>query len=288
VQLQSHLAKLFASGLGKIIEAKMKLIRCNYGEFIQQQVIGPITWPFFDLLVIHQGQVEITIKEKTKFTLARGEALLIYPNTYFSGRVLSETSLASVQHFSFTPSGNHVDLPYLDSFRKLSNGAKFYLIDSSTLADIERSLAYNQTMLPADFIDQMQVNLLHLILGQLSHQKSVALLESKYKTSLNSLVDSFASAPEQPIKIENMAAKINLSPSHFRAEFFKHYGEPPQRYLLRLRMKAACQLLEQGQIPIKSISINLGYEDISYFYRHFKKIVKTTPLLYRKQKLVIG
>jgi len=267
---------------------KMKLLRCSYGEFTQKQTIGPITWPFFDLLVIHQGQVEIIITEKTKFTLARGEALLIYPNTYFSGNVLSETSLASVQHFSLTSSDNHFELPYLDSIRVLSKGAKFYSIDSLALADIERSLAYNETMLDANFIEQMQVNLLHLILGQLAHQKSAALLESKYKTSLNRMVDSFAAVPEQPIKIEAMAAQLNLSPSHFRAEFVKLYGEPPQRYLLRLRMKAACQLLVQGQLPIKSISATLGYEDISYFYRHFKKIVKTTPSLYRQQKQVIG
>ena len=85
-----------------------------------------------------------------------------------------------------------------------------------------------------------------------------------------------------------MAAEVNLSKSHFRAQFSKIYGEPIQRYLLRLKMKVACQQLEQSQLPIKHISANLGYEDISYFYRHFKKLVNTTPALYRQQKQVIG
>jgi AraC-like DNA-binding protein len=265
----------------------MKLHRCSYGEFVKQKIIGPITWPFFDLLVIHQGQVAITIANETQYKLARGEALLIYPNSYFSGKVLSETSLASVQHFSLTPSDNDA-LPHLDSYKALSNGAQLYSVDGLVITDIERSLAYNQTLLPTDFIAQMQVNILHLILGQLSHEEQYMPSVSKHKGSLNQLVDSFLLHPEQPIIIDHMAAEINLSPSHFRAEFVKRYGEPPQRYLLRLRMKVACQMLEQGYLPIKTISAALGYDDISCFYRHFKKIVKTTPLLYRQQKRVIG
>lgn len=266
----------------------MKLLRCSYGEFTQQEAIGPITWPFFDLLVIHQGQVEITIKEGIKFTLARGESLLIYPNTYFSGRVLSKVSLASVQHFSLTSSENLLPLSHLDSLKNLSNDAKTYSIDNLVMTDLERALAYNKSLLSTSYIEQMQVSLLHLILGQLLYQKHDLLPNSRYKAAFNHLVDSFAEKPEQSIKIEELSSQLNISPSHFRAEFFKLYGEPPQRYLLRLRMKAACQLLESGQLPIKSISANLGYDDISYFYRHFKKLVKTTPLQYRQLKRVIG
>lgn len=102
------------------------------------------------------------------------------------------------------------------------------------------------------------------------------------------MVDGYVAKPQQSINIENMALQLNLSPSNFRAKFQKLFGEPPKRYLLRLRMKAACQLLEQGQLPIKSISASLGYDDIGYFYRYFKKIMKTTPLQYRKRKQVIG
>lgn len=266
----------------------MKLLRCSYGEFTQQQIIGPITWPFFDLLVIHQGQVVITVANQTPYKLARGEALLIHPNSYFSGKVLSQTALASVQHFSLGSTSPKAEQSYLSAFVGLNNGAKRYSLDSSLIADIERSLAYNQTLLPTTYVGQMQVNLLHLILGQLAYKKHEVMYNSRYKTSLNQLVDSYAVNPEQSIKVEDMAAKINLSSSHFRAEFVKLYGEPPQRYLLRLKMKVACQLLAQGQLPIKNISATLGYEDISYFYRHFKRIVKTTPLLYRQQKQVIG
>ena len=266
----------------------MKLLRCSYGEFIQQQLIGPISWPFFDLLVIHQGLIEIEITDGTKFSLARGEALLIYPNTHFSGEVLSEKSLASVQHFSLTSQDKYFSIPHQSSLRHLSNGAKYYSLDSLLVADIERSLAYNQTLFSANYIEHMQVNLLQLILGQLAYQRLDVLPRPRHKVALDHLIDSFVEKPNQSINVEDMAAQINISPSHFRAEFFKLYGEPPLRYLLRLRMKIACQLLEQGQLPIKSISATLGYDDTSYFYRHFQKIMKTTPLAYRQHKKIVG
>lgn len=271
-----------------MVETEMKLHRCSYGEFSQNQIIGPITWPFFDLLVIHQGQVEINIDNKAQYKLACGEALLIFPNTYFAGKVLSKTSLASVQHFSLKSSGNDLSLLHLSSLDQQSHGAKYFPIDSLLIADIERSLAYNKTLLPVDYVEKMQTNLLHLILGQLAYQKHDVLSDSKYKKQLNQIVDSFIVSPDKSINIEDMAAEIHLSTSHFRSEFFKCYDEPPQRYLLRLKMKVACQLLTQGQLPIKSISATLGYESTSYFYRHFKKIMKTTPLQHRRKKQVIG
>jgi len=266
----------------------MKLIRCSYGEFSQHQLIGSIQWPFFDLLVVHQGQIELTVNNKTSYKLSRGEALLIYPNTPFCGKVLSATSLASVQHFSLSQVQDDFTPEYMSSLTSLSIGAKLYCLDSLVIADVERALSYNQVLLSPIYVQQMQMSLLHLILAQLFHQRNERVKNSRYKLAINELVDSYARKPEQLINIAQMATKVHLSQSHFRAEFFKLYGEPPQRYLLRLKMKAACQLLEQSQLPIKHISTVLGYQELNYFYRHFKNIIKTTPLIYRKQKQVIG
>ena len=125
----------------------MKLLRCHAGEFTQEQVLGPVTWPFFDLLVIHQGQIEISTSKQSLYTLAREEALLIYPNTYFSGRVLSAKSLVSVQHFSLEQGDEYFSLSHLSFLTDLSNGAKHYSMNKLIIADIERSLAYHKTSL---------------------------------------------------------------------------------------------------------------------------------------------
>lgn len=267
---------------------QIKLLRCSYGEFTQPQTIGPISWPFFDLFVVHQGQVEIGIKNHKKYKLTGGEALLIYPNTEFSGTVETDTCLASVQHFSLGSLDKSLTAVHLRGFDEKAKGAEYYLLDNSMLTDLERSLGLNNTLLPAANIQQMQSNLLHLVLGQLAYQKHKILPNSRYKAAFTQLLEDFVVKPQQPINIEEMAAKLHLSTSHFRAEFCKLYGQPPQRYLLRVRMQAACQLLAKGQLPIKSISAILGYEDISIFYRHFKKVLNTTPLQYRQQKQVVG
>ena len=268
--------------------ANMKLIRCSYGKFNQQQIIGQISWPFFDLLVIHQGLVEIEIKKNSKIKLASGEALLIYPNTFFDGTVLSNKALASVQHFSL-PVKEQGDVPcHLSWLEGADGGAKLFTLDCLLLEDIERSLSYNESLMSPGYIYQMQQHFLHLILGQLIRKKHENTVQSKYKYLINEMVESYTDKPGSGLSTEAMAAQVNLSLSHFRAEFVKLYGEPPQRFLLSIKMKKACQLLEQSQLPIKGISVDLGYDDISCFYRHFKKVIKTTPAIYRQQKQIIG
>ena len=73
----------------------------SYGEFNSSRKIGPVSWPHFDLLVIHTGSVRISFMNGKSRTLNASEAVLIFPETEFKGSSISGRSLASVHHFSF-------------------------------------------------------------------------------------------------------------------------------------------------------------------------------------------
>ena len=53
-------------------------------------------------------------------------------------------------------------------------------------------------------------------------------------------------------------------------------------YLQNLRIEAAKQLLESGQLPVDEISVEVGYEDPSFFRRLFKRRTGLTPSQYRR------
>jgi len=53
-------------------------------------------------------------------------------------------------------------------------------------------------------------------------------------------------------------------------------------YLQNLRIEAAKQLLESGQIPVDEISVEVSYEDPSFFRRLFKRSTGLTPSQYRR------
>lgn len=53
-------------------------------------------------------------------------------------------------------------------------------------------------------------------------------------------------------------------------------------YLQNIRIEAAKRLLEQTQVPVDDISIDIGYEDASFFRRLFKRRTGLTPSQYRR------
>jgi transcriptional regulator GlxA family with amidase domain len=53
-------------------------------------------------------------------------------------------------------------------------------------------------------------------------------------------------------------------------------------YLQNLRVEAAKRLLESGRLPVDEISVEVGYEDASFFRRLFKRRSGLTPSQYRR------
>jgi transcriptional regulator GlxA family with amidase domain len=59
-------------------------------------------------------------------------------------------------------------------------------------------------------------------------------------------------------------------------------GKTLIEYLQNLRIEAAKQLLESGQLPVDEISVQVSYEDPSFFRRLFKRRTGLTPSQYRR------
>lgn len=53
-------------------------------------------------------------------------------------------------------------------------------------------------------------------------------------------------------------------------------------YIQNLRVEEAKRLLESGQKPVDEISVEVGYEDMSFFRRLFKRSTGLTPSQYRR------
>src|SRR5918998_759094 len=82
-----------------------------------------------------------------------------------------------------------------------------------------------------------------------------------------------------------LAALVNLSPSRLHQLFKDETGEPPARYLRRLRMQRAKELLETTHLSVKQVMAGVGVSDESHFVRDFKKTCGLTPARYREQFL---
>lgn len=85
-----------------------------------------------------------------------------------------------------------------------------------------------------------------------------------------------------------LAASVNLSPSRLHQLFKEETGLPPARYLRRLRMRRAKELLETTQLSVKQVMAGVGVNDESHFVRDFKKSCGLTPARYRERFLNNG
>lgn len=83
------------------------------------------------------------------------------------------------------------------------------------------------------------------------------------------------------IRIPMLAAMEHLSTPRYNARFKALMGMSPSKYLLQLRIGAACDLLRNTDFPIKEIADMCGYRDPYFFSRAFKEQTGHSPRAYR-------
>ena len=78
-----------------------------------------------------------------------------------------------------------------------------------------------------------------------------------------------------PISIPGVASRFNLSVTHFRRLFRCYTGRSPAHFITSLRISEAKRLLSQGT-GIKETASSVGYSNVFYFMRVFKKTTGMT------------
>jgi AraC-like DNA-binding protein len=79
------------------------------------------------------------------------------------------------------------------------------------------------------------------------------------------------------LKLEDIAGICNLSTRHF-SDIFKHEtGRSFTQYIHWYRIQRAKEFLRNSSRSITDIAFEVGYDDVSYFTKRFKKEEKLTP-----------
>ncbi|SFW76510.1 AraC family transcriptional regulator [Chitinophaga sancti] len=91
----------------------------------------------------------------------------------------------------------------------------------------------------------------------------------------------FIFQPEK-LKIEQIAAKFNLSPNYIGEYFKKHTGESLQQYITLYKIKLIESRLRLTDMRINEIAFEFGFTDQSHLNRIFKKYKGVVPSVYRR------
>lgn len=83
------------------------------------------------------------------------------------------------------------------------------------------------------------------------------------------------------VTLEQLADAAQCN-SHYLCRFFKEIaGVSPIQYLIERRVESACVMLRDTTRSVLEISMDCGFENVSYFIRQFKRITGKTPRQYR-------
>lgn len=83
--------------------------------------------------------------------------------------------------------------------------------------------------------------------------------------------------------LSEIASMLNMSNVSFSRYFKHHTRKTFSEYVTEVRISHACSLLMQDNQSISQISYSSGFENLSNFYRHFRKITGVIPKDYRKR-----
>ncbi len=86
---------------------------------------------------------------------------------------------------------------------------------------------------------------------------------------------------EKDFQIEQMAQFSGLNSASFYQEFKGYTSLPPLQYITKTRVRQAQQLLSTEKIKIDEVAKTIGYSDVYYFSRVFKKNIGISPLKFQ-------
>ena len=124
-------------------------------------------------------------------------------------------------------------------------------------------------------------NFMHLICRD--SQPSDAQASQMQPAEIGDLASWMARYCEKNWTVQKMCQACGKSrPTLFR-EFKKFYGITPVQYLTNQRIRKACALLKESNMPMEAVAAACGFASGTYFSTIFRKNIKSTPLQYRKK-----
>lgn len=148
----------------------------------------------------------------------------------------------------------------------------------TSAANLKHEFIYRVNM--AFSFDRIQVTFIETITNILTNVSNV--IQNQYSRAVVSAILFIEKNYAKEISLNIIAKASGLTPSYFSALFKKEMGETLSNYIIRYRLDIAKQLLRETRLSISEIASSVGYPDIKYFSRLFKKHMNITPSEFRK------
>lgn len=254
----------------------------------------PLHWhEELEFIYIKQGMGSVTVN-MTAFDVSAGTIILVLPgqlhsisqlgnnrmeyeNILFHADMLISSKIDSCNRMFFEPLFNgEILFPTL-----FIPGDRYYSHIAPILDECDRISEFRQDgyqlLLKSRLLYlfyEMNTNC-RIKCGELPGLKDIERLKSVLKYIEHHYHES--------ISIDCISEIASYSPSHFMRLFKETLGKSFTAYLIEYRLTMAARLLRGSDNTILEVASEVGFDNVSYFSRSFRKQFGITPGSYRKQ-----
>lgn len=107
-------------------------------------------------------------------------------------------------------------------------------------------------------------------------------LHTEHTAKLKIVLEYIEQHYTEELSIAQLSALCYFSEYYFMRFFKKYVGMSCLDYMKNLRLEKAAELLAAGELSTLEVSLSVGFHNLSYFYREFKKKYGTTPKKFAK------
>lgn len=249
---------------------------------------------FFELLYVYDGTCSQKLQH-TEFQLHTGDVCIIPPGIEHAIAVNDESIILNVLirkdtlhniFYNFLNTENILSAFFLNNI--YAQKANDYIIfHTGSDLEIQRGFLYMlwETINKRLYCYQMIGNTLMLVFGLLirNYENTVDMpIFSKKEDVQRFALLQYIQEHYSTVKLEDVARKFHYTPEYTSKLIRETTGMTFTEITQRIRIEKAQDLLTNTNLPVASISDEVGYDSPEYFIRLFKKHTRMTPSAYRK------
>lgn len=258
-------------------EGKMWPVRAGRSLAKPNYKVGPKRIECFSLHFIHNGKLLLDY-EGEAIQLQKGDIFCLFPNrTYYYEKIPAEQTLnmswLALDGERIQPllelAGITPDKPYIQNglTPQVKKSAERTI---TILANLER-------WTPAAAME-LQGLISKMFASLLSNMYPSRNAETDWLKECLSYMQLHAT---EGITVQQVADYVGLHRSYFTNTFTNRVGMSPMKYLQKIRMDKAKQLLQNTDASVTEIAYTLGYPSLYSFTRAFKMYYQVPPLAVR-------
>ncbi|TYP79609.1 AraC family transcriptional regulator [Paenibacillus methanolicus] len=253
----------------------------------------------FELLYVSHGSARTHMHDR-QYDLSAGQLIFLSPGVYHQNEIVSDPHAKFIGiHFDFF---DELDVQGEDDMVVNEEHPKPDKFAIEAVAPDFAPLSDNPIYAPGHYAVSLMEQLVHefamrrpgyelvckaLMMNILAHLLRAQFARTKANATVHGsriaeMMEAMEQAPDADWSNKSLAAKLNMNEDHMAKLFKGIAGKPPGEYLAFIRHREARRLLRETDLTVELVGHRVGYEDLHYFSRVFKRHEGLSPREYRK------